>query len=173
MKPCFVRSMALAAALACAHCTEETTVSDPRVAALTFNEMAGTGADFAEIMNTGSTDVDVSGYGATDSASDGSPRASQVVRFPQGTVIRAGGYLVVMFESNCPMGATYPCFRCEGGLSQTEGENIHLVNAQNQSVRTVAYPPNGAMTGRSLGRIPNGTGPFVSTVRTLGAANAQ
>lgn len=141
------------------------------MASLVFNEIAGTGADFAEIFNTGSTDVDLSGYGATDSASDGSPRASMVVRFPRGTVLRAGGYLVVMFESNCPAGATYPCFRCEGGISQSGGENVHLVNAQNQPVLTLAYPPNGAPAGRSLGRIPNGTGPFVSTLRTPGAAN--
>ena len=172
MKHGFIRMVFGVAALAAAGCTEDTTVADPRVAALTFNEMAGTGGDFAEVINTGSADVDVSGYGATDSNDDGSPRAASVVRFPAGTVVRAGGYLVVMFESNCPAGATYPCFRCEAGISQGSGENIHLVNAQNAAVRTVAYPANGAPSGRSLGRIPNGTGTFVSTVRTLGAANS-
>lgn len=141
-------------------------------AQLVFNEIAGTGGDFAELLNTGASPLDVSGYGLTDSNADGSPRPDRAIRFPVGTVIAPGAYLLVMMESNCPTGLTGAvCFRGEVGLSQAEGENVHLVDASNRVVLTGVYPANGAPAGRAWARSPNGTGAFMNLVRSPGRSN--
>jgi len=158
-------------AAACASCASE----DPVAAQLTFNEFGASGDDFAELYNTGATPLDVSGYGVTDSRKDGFPKLSHVVRFPAGTTVPAGGRALVLFEGACPASSTpYVCARgTAGGISGSRGENIHLVDPENQVVATTHYPANAAPSGFTYGRFPDGTGAFAATRRTPGAANSQ
>ncbi len=140
--------------------------------ALVINEMAGTGADFVEFFNKSNADVSIGGFGVTDATSEALPRTDRVFRFPMGTTVRAGGYFVVMLESNCP--TTLPmgvCTRAEFGIGQTEGDTMFLLDANNRVALRAAYPANGAPSGRSYGRVPNGAGNFQVTTRTPGAAN--
>lgn len=163
----------VAASAACSTGDTCTDASCRAVAAqLVFNEVAGTGADFVELMNVGTTPVDVSGYAVADSNSDGGPRVDHAFRLPAMTVIAPGGFLLVMMESNCPAAREGTrCFRSESGISQGDGENIHLLDATDRVVSTVAYPPNGAPSGQSWGRAPGGTGAFRVMPRTPGYAN--
>jgi hypothetical protein len=149
---------------------------DPVATELVVNEIGATGNDFVEFMNTSAAPVDVSGYAATDSRKDGLPKLSRAIRFPAGTVVPAGGFLVVLFEGECPSAAApYVCVRGTGGggVSQTRGENVHMIDPENQVIMTGTYPRNGSPSGWTWGRSPNGAGPFATTRRTPGYANAQ
>jgi hypothetical protein len=145
---------------------------DPLQGQLVINEMAGTGADFVEILNTGTGEANLSGYGVTDSDSGGNPRPTRAARFPMGTVLRPGGYALVYLESNCPGTVTVPCVRAEVGIGHTSGDRVHVLSPTDQSVVSERYPATAAPSGRSYGRIPNGTGAFQVTLRTPGAVNA-
>jgi hypothetical protein len=144
---------------------------DPLTGQVVINEMAGTGADFVEFLNTGSADAPIGGYGVTDSDAGGNARVSRAVRYPAGTVLRPGGYALAYMESNCPSTVTVPCVRVEVGIGQTQGDRVHLLSPTDQSVVSERYPTNAAPSGRSWGRIPNGTGAFQLTLRTPGAVN--
>lgn len=164
--------------LALAAVTMSCAGDDPIAAQLLINEIGATGNDFVEFYNTSTAPLDVSGYGACDSRKDGLPKLSRVVRFPAGTTVPSHGYFVVLFEGECPAASnTYVCIRqavtLGGGVSQTHGENLHLINPDNESVATVHYPAYGAPTGWTYGRFPDGGGSLAVTRRTPGYANAQ
>lgn len=162
----------LTLALACASCA----VDDPVASQLLFNELGATGADFAELYNAGATPLDVSGYAVTDSRGDGLPKLSRAARFPAGTVVPSHGYLVVAFEGECPAAsAAYVCVRGAGGggISQTRGENVHLLDPELQVIATAAYPRAAAPSGWTWGRLPDGAGAYVATRRTPGTANTE
>lgn len=160
-----------AAALACASCAAD----DPVAAQLVFNELGASGDDFAELYNLSAAPLDVSGYAITDSRKDGYPHLSRAVRFPAGTMVPAHGRVLVLFEGECPASSTpYVCARgTAGGISSSRGENVHLVDPENQVVATTHYPANAAPSGFTYGRFPDGTGAFAPTRRTPGAANSQ
>jgi hypothetical protein len=149
---------------------------DPIATQLVFNELAATGSDFVELRNVTAAPLDVSGYGVTDSRSDGFPRISRAIRLPAGTVVPPNGYLVVLFEGECPVTSmTYVCVRgvTNGSLSQTHSENVHLIDPENQAISTSTYPMNAAPSGWTWGRFPDGTGSFKITRRTPGTANLE
>ena len=165
-------SSAFVLALACASCG----AADPIASQLVFNEIGATGNDFAELRNVSTASVDVSGYALAGSRSDGFPRISQAVRLPAGTVIAPNAYLVVLFEGECPAASmAYVCVRgtTAGGVSQSNGENIHLIDPENQVVATSSYPRAAAPAGWTWGRFPDGTGGFKVTRRTPGATNLE
>lgn len=155
----------------CASCM----YTDPVAAQFVINEIGATGSDFVEFYNTGTTPVDISGYGATDSRKDGLPRISRTIRFPANTVIPAGGRVLVLFEGECPTSLTpFVCIRgLAGGVSQTHGENVHLISPENRVAATANYPANAAPSGFTWGRFPEGTGEFAITRRTPGAVNSR
>lgn len=160
------------AVMACAGCGNV----DPVATQLVVNEIGATGNDFVEFVNTSTSSVDVSGYAVCDSRKDGLPKLSHAIRFPAGTVVPAGGFLVVLFEGECPSAsAPYVCARGTGvgGVSQTHGENVHMIDPEDQVIITGTYPRNGSPTGWTWGRFPNGTGAFGTTRRTPGYTNAQ
>lgn len=173
MKHLNILASALVLAATCAACGN----TDPIAQQLAFNEVGATGNDFVEFYNTGSGPLDVSGYGATDSRKDGLPKLSRTIRFPAGTIVPAGGYLLVLFEGECPASTTmYTCVRSSlagGGISQSNGENVHLIDPENQVAASMAYPRAAAPSGWTWGRFPNGTGAFEATRRTPGFANVE
>ncbi len=149
---------------------------DPVATELVVNEIGATGNDFVEFANVTSSPVDVSGYGVTDSSKSGLPKLSRVIRFPTGTVVPANGLLVVLFEGECPAATTaYVCVRGSGlgGVSQSNGENVHMVDPEDQVVITGTYPRTASPTGWTWGRFPSATGSFGVTRRTPGLTNLQ
>lgn len=149
---------------------------DPIASEIVVNEIGATGNDFVEFANVTSSPVDVSGYGATDSSKSGLPKLSRVIRFPAGTIVPPNGLLVVLFEGECPAATTaYVCIRGTGagGISQSRGENVHMIDPEDQIVMTGTYPRTAAPTGWTWGRFPTGTGSFGVTRRTPGLANLQ
>lgn len=161
----------LTVAAACASCAND----DPVAAQLAFNEVGATGNDFVELYNTGTTPLAIAGYAITDSRKDGFPKISHAIRFPAGTTVPAGGYVVVLFEGECPASTTaYVCVRgTAGGVSQTRGDTVHLLDPENLVVSSTTYPRMAAPTGWTWGRFPNGTGAFKATRRTPGAVNVE
>jgi hypothetical protein len=151
---------------------------------MVINEVRAIGDDWVELMNAGSAPVDLSGMGLTDTDTNvdgGAPRVSGAVRFPSGTIVMPGQYVVVLAglsdagsgtEMNCLMGAVMRCFTTTWGISATRGETVYLLDASNRIVEEVLHPPDTMiMAGQTWARIPNGTGRFAIGVPTPGAEN--
>lgn len=152
--------------------------NDPMATRLAFNEIAATGDDFVEFYNTTDAALDVSGYGATDSRDDGLPRLGRTVKFPAGTSVPAHGFLVVLFEGDCPAASsTYVCIQAPplngGGVSSSHPENVHLIDPDDQEISSVRFPGTTVTRGWTWGRVPDGTGDFGITRRSPGGANAR
>jgi hypothetical protein len=150
-----------------------------------MNEIKGQGAgfDFIELYNPSAAAVDITGFAVADDTG-GTPKIGQAVRFPSCTIVPPDGYVMVEVDSTLTPGGPgtcygfSPCFFGIYGVSSTSGEPVYLLNPQNGIVEVAQYPATsapdagGLIDGQTLGRFPNGTGPFVKTTPTPGAANA-
>lgn len=136
-----------------------------------INELAGSGGDFVELFNGSDSEVDLSGFGLTDSDGDGGVRYATSLRFPAGSSIAARGYFTLSLEKDCGT-IPGPCLRGEFGLSQSTGDVVTLLDAENQTLAQEAYPPNGAPSGSSWARIHDGAATFEVQRRSPGAPNA-
>jgi len=161
--------------------------SAPGAGGIVINEVKGQGSgfDFIELYNPTANAVDITGFAVADD-SGGAPKIGQAVRFPSCTVVPPDGYAMVQVDSTLTPGGpgtcfgfTFsPCFFGIYGVSSTSGEPVYLLNPQNAIVAVVQYPataptnPSGLFDGQTLGRFPNGTGPFSTTTPTPGAPNA-
>ena len=132
-----------------------------------FNEAAydGDWHDWLELHNDGAGAVDLGGWSLTDD-----PRDPGKWKFPAGTVMPGGGYLVVICDGRTtPLaGARYlhASFELSAG-----GEHLALRDADGEVVSEVAaYPPQNAF--HTFGRRPGGG--MVGWLRegTPGRANA-
>ena len=95
----------------------------------------GSTPDWVELFNGSAQDVDLSGYGFSGSA------ASVRYTFPQGTVVPAGGYLVLPCDGNDGKGANMAHL----GLSAEGGETVLLTRPDGTlyaAVVTVASEPD-------------------------------
>ncbi len=120
--------------------------------AIRINEVesnGGTPGDWVELYNPTAAVVDISGWALKDD------NDSRTFRFPAGTTIAAGGYLVVEeAEFNYGLGAA---------------DVARLFNQFGVPVDSYAWTAHATTT---YGRCPNGTGPFVTMSSvTKGAAN--
>jgi hypothetical protein len=106
---------------------------------LRLNEVfaRGAGADFIEIHNAGAVAAELSGMGLTDD-----PALSAKFLFPAGTVLAAGGHLVVTLDDAAP-------FRLDG-----DGQTIVLLRGDGTLADALAFGPQA--DDRSLGRSPAG-----------------
>lgn len=146
-----------------------------------INELRATGEDWIELYNNGPESADLSGWGVTDSESDGAPRLSNVARFPAGTSLAAGQYVVILADQadagsgpqmRCLSdGGPMTCFHASFGISASRGEVVHLVAPNDGVSESVLYPMNAVPSGESWGRRPNGTGPFARNRLTPGGPN--
>lgn len=136
--------------------------------------------EWVELVASGTTAIDVSGYRVADSEKDGgTPKLSDAVKFPPGTILSPKAYVIVQGGGldgggrACPDGGQSYCFNAEFGVSNKTGETLFFLDATGAVVGTAVYPPKAAAAGESWGRIPNGDpkGTFVPTVPTPGAAN--
>lgn len=122
---------------------------------ITINEVendGGTPGDWVELYNKGTKDVDVSSWYIAD---DGGNKE----QLKPGTVVPAGGYRVLDTKVDFSF-----------GLGKDKDE-VHLYLAD--GVTVVDEMSYSSLSPTTLGRCPNGTGPFVVTASsTRGAANA-
>lgn len=116
--------------------------------------------DYIELYNTGSTEAFVGGYALSDN-----PEMPLLYVIPDGTVIPAGGFLVVYCgvpEGGAISGATF-------GLSK-DGETVVFSDASGSAIETLEVP---ALAGdTAFGRIPDGSETF-GVLSTLSAGSAN
>jgi len=109
--------------------------------------------------------------------SDGGPDLGVVLKFPAGTSLAGGSYLLVL-ANQLSTGGPYlscdglapTCYWVDWGISK-DGEGVYLL-APNRSILDQVYYPAGITGGHTFGREPNGTGRFVVTAATPNGPNA-
>lgn len=153
---------------------------------IVFNELSASGGDeWFELYNAGTGTVDLSGYGVTDSdKTTGQPRVTKAVRFPSGTKLAKGGYLLVLLGKDgapgpysaeaCLAGVAVGCFYASFSLSAQRAESVHLIAADDSVVSSATYPADltfEAGTGLTVCRLPDGAEGLTTCVATPGAAN--
>jgi len=163
-------------------CTWANADSDGKIAApmVTINEVSGKGAEWVELFNAGQVAVDLSGWVLADRAADGCPKLADSVTFTPGTSLKPAEYLLVQGgknnatpgpQTNCLKdGGPATCFHAGFGVSATNGETLFLFQGETMKSK-VELPPNMLVTGRTWGRIPDGSGTFQLTSPTPGTGN--
>lgn len=154
--------------------------------AVAFNEVSAAGDEWLELYNTGTSDFDLSGYGITDTdKSTGQPRVSKAMRFPNGTKLPKSGFVLVLLgKSNstpgpysadaCLPGVAMGCFYALFSVSESRGEALHLLAADDSEVSSIIYPADLAFeagAGLTACRIPDGSGDLTTCSATPGALN--
>lgn len=169
--------------------SDETPTSAPSTssASVAFNEISAAGDEWLELYNTGSSEFDLGNYAIADTdKTTGEPRTTKAMRFPAGTKLPKGGFVLVLLGKDnstpgpysadaCLKGVSSGCFYALFSVSQTRGEAVHLLAPDNTSVTNVIYPANldfEAGAGLSACRMPDGAGEFTTCAQTPGAANA-
>ncbi len=165
--------------------TDVLVMGDAGSSGVVINEIHASGDDWVELKNVGTASVDLSGLVLADTDTDvdgGAPRLGDGMTFPAGTMLAAGQHLLIVADLSMPaMGPQMMCLGDAGpmtcyyagfGISAPRGERIYLLTAAGSEVTHGDIPPNAATTGRSWGRLPDGTGDFMLTAETPGRANA-
>ncbi len=148
---------------------------------LVMNEISAVGAEWVELYNAGGSPVSLSELQVADSESDGGPRASRAMRFPAGTMLGAGQYVLVLANQSdagagpqtaCLDGGPSTCFHAGWSISASRGETVWVLSPSGEATLREAFPMNGTPDGGTWGRLPNGAGSFTTTRPTPGATNA-
>ncbi len=148
------------------------------------NEISGSSPDYVEVYNASQGTVDMSNMVIADSNSaatpaEETPRITDGVRFPVGTILGPGEFLFVLAEQltiapdagrQTMCGPCAPpdgsiamgCFHSGFGISSSRGETIWLMSPRD-TVLDSARIPIGVPGGATFGRIPDGTGSFGNT----------
>jgi hypothetical protein len=124
-------------------------------ASAVINEVVAKGADggvdWVELHNVGTNQADLSGWALEDAGGG-------IYVFPTPTNITVGGYLLVT--------------QTELGFGLGKSDSLSLKDASGVTKDLTAWEDGDAPEGSSWARIPNGTGPFVTTdTLTPDAAN--
>ncbi|MFO0552996.1 MAG: lamin tail domain-containing protein [Polyangiaceae bacterium] len=154
----------------------------PSNADIVMNEVQPHGLEWVEIANAGDSAVDISGFGVCDEDATGACEVGKALRFPEGTTIPAGGYILIMTDQDPAMGPG-PHAACTGGVAEcyyaqwkvsaVDGETVRVIDASDNEVDALVYPANAtADETRSWARLPDLTGDPGSATPTPGAANA-
>jgi hypothetical protein len=160
--------------------------TDVPTGSVVINEMQGIGDDWLELHNPGAAPFVLDGYSvAQASGSNGPPNLADLLIFPAGTTLNAGGYLIVLGKQTTAggpvtgcAGLATSCFTVTWGISSSAGEGMYLLYPNRSILSQVEYPAptvdGGApVSGQTWGRIPNGTGSFTVTAATPSAPNHQ
>lgn len=174
------------ASMACSSSDATTAAATPGT--LVFNEIAAIGSsEWLELANTGTSELDVGDYAVADTdKTANTPKVADAVRFPSGTKVAAGGYLLIALSKKdlpvgpyakeaCVPGAAIGCFYAGFGVSATSGESVHLLGPDNAVITSVAYPkalPVPTTGNKTACRNPDKTGDFVVCTGTPGTQNA-
>ena len=74
--------------------------------------------------------------------------------------------------TDCADAGVASCFAATFSVSNSNGETVWLLDPSDAVQVHSAYPANGHASGRSYGRLPDGTGAFVDTARSPGIPNS-
>lgn len=150
-----------------------------------FNSLGDT--EWIELANKGSQAVDLGSFGLADTdKGTGLPKTAKAMRFPAGTSIPAGGYVLVLtgqdgeepgpyLAESCLAGANVTCFKAGFQISAASGEELHLIAPDDQVVSSTAYPSylaSDSGADKTACRSPDRTGDFALCTPTPGAANS-
>ena len=143
------------------------TVSSPQIAIneiMSVNDAAvqddlGEYDDWVELFNLTDEAVDLSGWHLSDNA-----WSLDKWEIPAGTVIEAGGYLIVWADDDGSQGDLHANFKLSGS-----GESLTLSTPDEWIVDQINFPVSSADLGYA--RVPNGTGDFVFQTHTFSANN--
>jgi hypothetical protein len=144
---------------------------------IVINEVKAAGGDYVEIYNRSSETIDISGWGVTGTEDTGA--FSTPVRFAAGTTLAPGAWLLVLAgmgtrggpETACGLGGPMSCYHTDWGISQSRGETLRVLRVGEAIEDEYSYPKDGHPDTLSWGRVPDGTGAFVITTPSPGAAN--
>jgi hypothetical protein len=146
-----------------------------------INEISAAGDEWVELFNAGAGPVDLSDVQLADSETDGGARLSRAMRFPRGTMLSPGQYVLVLANQSdagagpqtlCLDGGPITCFHAGWSLSASRGETVWVLSPTGAVSASELYPMNATTTGATWGRLPNGTGAFAVNRPTPGASNA-
>jgi hypothetical protein len=127
---------------------------------ITDGDYAGAG-DAIELFNAGAQAADLSGFQLSDEADF---PAEKSYTFPDGTMLAAGEFLVLVKLDDTTMMGDYPF-----GISSTDPETLRLGDATGAVVDTAEFV--GADAAISWCRVPDGDGEWQTCARTFGASN--
>ncbi|WP_437736052.1 lamin tail domain-containing protein [Sorangium sp. So ce1335] len=146
------------------------------------NEISARGGDWIELGNPGEAAADLGGFGLCDADDIGQCNTADALRFPEGTQLAPGEYLLVLGDqaveagpgphTTCLADGPSTCFYATWKVSASRGETVFLVSPDNQVLAELAYPIEAAADGQTWGRLPDLTGEGAVTAPTPGAANA-
>lgn len=149
---------------------------------IVINEMHAVAEDWVEIVNVDDVEGDLSGVGLTDKATDGTPQIPDAFRFPAGTKLGPGEYVIVVVnmkdampgvQTTCLMaGGPATCYHASWGISNANGDRVYLLSPTDEIVDAATYPVNAVTDMQSLCRLPDGTGDFMPCSPTPGVVNA-
>jgi len=121
-------------------------------------------SDWVELFNSGSTSYDMSGMGLGDN-SDGTIRWT----FPFGTIIPAGGYIVVWCDSDVPSSTESTQILNCGFSLKGRGGGVYLYDVQRRLVDKIEYGQQ--VSGFTIGRVNDVGGWQLLSGPTLGSKN--
>lgn len=127
----------------------------------------GTVSDWIELYNPSNSSVDLSGMSLTDQLT--TPRRWV---FPAGSVIAAGGYRMVKFDTDSPATTNAAATLNTGFGLKASGDSIYLFNRPQSGGELLDAISFGIQASDwSIGRVPNGGTNWVLNVPTQGAQN--
>ena len=119
--------------------------------------------DWIEFYNSSTSSTDLGGLSLNDQANNNPPRWI----FPAGSIVPAGGYLVIYADGGLPASATNTGF----GL-KANGGAVYLFNRAPKTNEIISSIEYGLQTpDLSIGRVPSGSTNWVLTQPTPGLAN--
>jgi hypothetical protein len=121
------------------------------------------GPDWIELANRSAASVDLSGWFITDAPD----RLDHFLRFPAGTTLAAGAYLIVHCDHTAPVAGEY-----HAPFKLGVADGAFLLDKDGLIVDSVLFLADG-LTNVTLARIPDHEGPFWPVAGTPGAANPQ
>ena len=127
----------------------------------------GTVSDWIELYNPSNSSVDLSGMSLTDQLT--TPRRWV---FPAGSVIAAGGYRMVKFDTDSPATTNAAATLNTGFGLKASGDSIYLFNRPQSGGELLDAISFGIQASDwSIGRVPNGGSNWLLNVPTQGAQN--
>ena len=127
---------------------------------LTAVNNVGTYPDWIELLNTSASPVDLGGWSLTD---DGNARKFV---FNAGTMIGAGGYLVVWCDATTNV---TPGIHTGFSLGRN-GDDVYLYDPNTNRMDAISFGPQ--VSDLSIGRVPSGGASWALTVPTTNSANS-
>lgn len=173
MKKRMIKLFALSASLIITMLPMQRASADTSTAAIRINEVNSSPDDWVELINVGTEAVDLSDYEIRDNSDD------HRWKFASGVVVQPGGVLVVdastiglVYDDETD---SYSAGNFESAIGIGSGDSIRVYNEDGDIIDECSWTEHASYKGdpalASIGRYPDGTGPFMIMKETKGLAN--